>query len=347
MNPLVSIIVPIYNVEKYLSKCINSIVNQTLANIEIILIDDGSTDFSGSIADQYAKNDSRIKVIHKNNEGQGAARNIGIDLAKGDYIGFVDSDDWIDFDMYEKLYKSAIDNNACIAVCNRKVFDENGNLMTMVNVGKKSLKNIKDNMCDYIVSDLLYNHTVVVYNKIYKSEIIKSNKIYFKEVREVGSEDFLFNYQVLFYIDKIISIDNTNHNQLAREGSTAREYKLGAMERTAKLIENIYLYAEKINKQEIGKKVAPIILIFFQQWNYDLIKKYGNNLYRNMLCEQISAEKNKYFRLAEKEFIFDKDIKKYIYELGYSEKGRMFINLYMSLSLMKLYKLAVKIRTMI
>lgn len=98
MKPLVSVIVPIYNVEKYLSKCIESIINQTLSNIEIILINDGSTDSSGVIADNYAKNDSRIKVIHKKNGGQGSARNIGIELASGEYIGFVDSDDWIDLD---------------------------------------------------------------------------------------------------------------------------------------------------------------------------------------------------------------------------------------------------------
>lgn len=348
MKPLVSVIVPIYNVEKYLSKCIDSITNQTLTNIEIILVNDGSTDNSGIIADEYAKNDNRIKVIHKENGGQGSARNIGIELASGEYIGFVDSDDWIDLDMYDKLYNAAINNKASIAVCNRRVLDDNYNIKTVVNIKEKIIEDVKSNIVNYIVDDLLYKHTVVVYNKIYKSEIIKENKIYFKEVREVGSEDTLFNYQVLFYTSKIVAINNTYHNQLAREGSTAREYKFGVMERTAKLVESIYLYSEMMENMESGKKVAPIILLFFQQWNYNMIKTYGNdNLYNNMLKEQIIAEKNEYFKKAEEAFIFDKEIKIYTKRLGYSKRGKLFMDLYMILSLMKLYKLSVKIRMLV
>ena len=346
MKPLVSVIVPIYNVEKYLSKCIESIINQTLSNIEIILINDGSTDSSGVIADNYAKNDSRIKVIHKKNGGQGSARNIGIELASGEYIGFVDSDDWIDLDMYEKLYNAAMNSRASIAICNRKVLDENNNIKTVVNIKKKIIENVKNNIADYIIEYLLYKHTVVIYNKIYRSEIIKENKISFKEVKEVGSEDALFNYEVLFYVDKIVAINTTYHNQLAREGSTAREYKIGAMNRTANLIQNIYLYSKKIGKESIGIETAPIFLIFFQQWNYNLIKTYGNeDLFNNMVLEQSESGKNKYFRMAEKSFICEKNIKNYLSKLGYSSKGKVFMNLYMMLSLMGLYRLSIKVRT--
>lgn len=104
-NSLISVIVPVYNVEKYLPQCLNSIINQTYENLEIILINDGSTDNSGNICDEYAKRNSRIKAIHKENGGASSARNIGLDICKGDYIGFVDSDDWIELDMYESLYK--------------------------------------------------------------------------------------------------------------------------------------------------------------------------------------------------------------------------------------------------
>lgn len=106
----VSIIVPIYNTENYLNTCIKNLINQTLKEIEIILIDDGSTDNSGKICDEYAKKDKRIKVIHKKNEGAALARNVGIEIAQGEYIAFVDSDDYTDFDYYEKLYKGS-DNN--------------------------------------------------------------------------------------------------------------------------------------------------------------------------------------------------------------------------------------------
>ena len=151
---------------------------------------------------------------------------------------------------------------------------------------------------------------------------------------------------VLFYVDKIVAINTTYHNQLAREGSTAREYKIGAMNRTANLIQNIYLYSKKIGKESIGIETAPIFLIFFQQWNYNLIKTYGNeDLFNNMVLEQSESGKNKYFRMAEKSFIFDKNIKKYISKLGYSSKGKVFMNLYMMLSLMGLYRLSIKVRT--
>lgn len=103
-DDLISVIVPVYNVEKYLHKCINSILNQTYKNLEIILIDDGSTDNSGKICDEYALKDNRIKVIHKENGGLSSARNAGLDICSGDYIGFVDSDDYIAEDMYEYLY---------------------------------------------------------------------------------------------------------------------------------------------------------------------------------------------------------------------------------------------------
>lgn len=112
INSLISIIVPVYNIEQYISKCINSIICQTYSNIEIILVDDGSMDASGVICDEFAKSDLRIKVIHKNNEGLVKARKSGLNIAKGEYIGFVDGDDYIEPDMYEKLLEVASKNKA-------------------------------------------------------------------------------------------------------------------------------------------------------------------------------------------------------------------------------------------
>lgn len=103
MGPLLSIIIPIYNVEKYLKQCIDSVRNQTYQNLEIILVDDGASDDSGAICDEYASTDRRIKVIHKINAGQAEARNTGLEVATGDYITFVDSDDWLDLNLYESI----------------------------------------------------------------------------------------------------------------------------------------------------------------------------------------------------------------------------------------------------
>ena len=113
----ISIIVPIYNIEKYLPRCLDSILAQTYKNLEVILVDDGSVDNSGMIADKYARNDQRINVIHQVNKGVSAARNAGLDLATGDYIGFVDGDDYIEKDMYERLLFNAIKYKADISHC--------------------------------------------------------------------------------------------------------------------------------------------------------------------------------------------------------------------------------------
>lgn len=123
----ISVIVPVYNVEKYIHKCVDSILNQTYQNIEVILVDDGSPDACGSICDEYAKNDSRVIVVHKENGGLSDARNAGLDIATGEYIAFVDSDDWIEPDAYEYLIKNAIRYKVKMAVGGVKVFDEKYN----------------------------------------------------------------------------------------------------------------------------------------------------------------------------------------------------------------------------
>lgn len=115
--PVISIIVPVYNVERYLNKCVDSILAQTFTDFELLLIDDGSTDSSGTTCDQYAAKDSRVRVLHKENGGLSDARNTGIEAAKGDYIGFIDSDDYIDSDMYEYLYGLILKESADVAAC--------------------------------------------------------------------------------------------------------------------------------------------------------------------------------------------------------------------------------------
>lgn len=125
-NDKISVIVPIYNVEKYIDKCLKSIVNQTYKNLEILLINDGSTDNSGSICDKWTEFDSRIKVLHCENKGVSTARNRGINIATGKFIAFCDPDDTLDNNFYEQLYKNIIKNNADVSMTSTKLyFDEN------------------------------------------------------------------------------------------------------------------------------------------------------------------------------------------------------------------------------
>ena len=127
--PELSIIVPIYKVEKYLPKCIESILNQSFIDFELILVDDGSPDYCGLICDEYAGKDSRVKVIHQNNQGVSAARNAALDVAAGRYLGFVDADDWIEKDMYQTMLQTAFANGADVVICGIQYFTENGILI--------------------------------------------------------------------------------------------------------------------------------------------------------------------------------------------------------------------------
>lgn len=190
----VSIIVPIYNCEKYLKKCINSILNQTYKNIEVILINDGSDDSSGKICDRYAKKFTCIKVFHTVNSGVSNARNIGIKNSTGDYIQFVDSDDYIKSTMTEKLLKSALKNNSDMVICGYKtVFKYRTKPEIVDNINR-----------DYKINDFLYklleaqkfNYFNSPVNKLYKANIIKANNIIFRKDISLG-EDLIFNLEYI------------------------------------------------------------------------------------------------------------------------------------------------------
>ncbi|MFC3904129.1 glycosyltransferase family 2 protein [Clostridium disporicum] len=348
MKPKVSVIVPIYNVEKYLGKCIESIINQTLKDIEIILVNDGSTDNSGIIAEDYAKLDKRIKVIHQENAGQGQARNMGISISNGEYIGFIDSDDWIDVNMYEYLYKSITMNNADIGVCSRRGYNEDGSIGHTKLVEDNEIFYIDKNIGEYVVKHLFYPHTVSSCNKLYKSDLIKKNNIMFKSVDEVGSEDALFNYCTLLNTKKVVTVRSVFYNGLEREGSTTRKYKEDSMKRTANLITEIYKYSERENKEEIAKEVAPILLLFFQQWNYNYIKTYSSGSIKDTIeNEHKKLYAEKYLKYAEKSLVLSKSSNYYMKSMGYSKNGQLFIKFYMLLSYLNLNWLAAKVRTII
>ena len=170
MNELISIIIPIYNVEKYLHCCINSVIRQTYKNLEIILIDDGSPDNCGKICDEYAKKDNRIKVIHKENGGLSSARNAGLDIAKGEYISFVDSDDYVAENFIEKLYKLCKENDADIAECD--FYRIKANEKSMLYVSTTAVMN-KELNCD----DKLLVGNVTTWRIMFNRQFIMLNNI--------------------------------------------------------------------------------------------------------------------------------------------------------------------------
>lgn len=203
----VSIIVPVYNVEKYIRKCLESLVNQTLKDIEVIVVNDGSPDNSQSIIDEYVKKYPHIiKSYVKENGGQGSARNYGYQKATGEYIGFVDSDDYVSLDMYEKLYNKAILNKSDIVICKYTVIDENNNSKEYQYLFNKT----NNDKIDY-----LFNNTGVC-NKIYKRNLLKK----FEFRSKVWYEDIDFIIKILLKAKKISSIEDELYYYLVREGST-------------------------------------------------------------------------------------------------------------------------------
>ncbi|MDU6472960.1 glycosyltransferase family 2 protein [Intestinibacter bartlettii] len=194
--PKVSIVVPIYNVEKYLEQCLDSIINQTLKDIEIILVDDGSPDNCPQMCDDYAKKDSRIKVVHKKNGGLSSARNAGIEVAIGDYIGFIDSDDYIELDMYEKMYNIARESNVDFVMSDYyRVSDEGKIKATLdMNEGIYDKKKIKKDIFPTLImgDDINYGRLLSVWNCLYKRELLYQNNLMFDEEVKY-SEDNLFS----------------------------------------------------------------------------------------------------------------------------------------------------------
>lgn len=173
-TPKVSILVPVYNVEKYIEECIESLINQTYENLEIILVDDGSTDNSGIICDKYAEKDSRIKVIHQENQGLATVRNVSVAAATGDYIGFVDSDDFVSPDMYSDMMSIAQENEADIVMCNLGYVDQNGNEIPNVRSAKLISERILTGR--QFVTELCkeYNSTyVVTVDKLYRRSLFE------------------------------------------------------------------------------------------------------------------------------------------------------------------------------
>lgn len=195
----VSVIIPIYNVEKYLRRCLNSIVNQTLSDIEIICINDGSTDNSLEILQEYAQKDERIVIINQQNEGVSRARNYGINIAKGEYIGFLDSDDYIDYNFYEKLYEAAKRTNAEIA-CASIYWNRYKDYMLKI----KKEKLCKKPSSKYIAAAL--PACCYVWNKIYKTSKIKEHNCYFEP--DIYYEDMPWTFRTVYLLNKMITVPN-------------------------------------------------------------------------------------------------------------------------------------------
>lgn len=261
MDHKISIIVPVYNVEAYVKKSIESIINQTYSNLEIFLIDDGSTDSSGDICEEYAKIDSRITVVHKNNGGQGSARNIGINMAQGDYIMFLDSDDYMQLDCIQKLLELIISNDYDVSVCNYMFVDEEGN-----SYGNFSDSKDKRELNGYEAIRFMWNDEIIniaPWAKLYKRSLWQDFRF-----KECYCEDSASMY--LFYKDntRLVYTPEPLVNYVMRKTSDVRHF-------TEKKLFMLDIYDEVVDyaKREmpdylvgaaISKQTAVNFHVYFQ-----------------------------------------------------------------------------------
>lgn len=241
---LISLIIPVYKVEKYLEKCIQSVINQTYENLQIILVDDGSPDNCGKICDEYAKKDHRIEVIHKSNGGLSDARNKGLEIAKGEYIGFVDSDDYIEADMYEVLYNLLKQYNADVSICN----------FYTVSQGKISIKNADNGINDYnrieILKEILLDRNIQSYawNKLYKKELFDEIKYPIgKKYEDIGTTFYVFEK-----CNKIVVTSEPEYYYLKRSDSLVNNVTESTVLDYTEIIIQRYLYTKE-NIKELKK----------------------------------------------------------------------------------------------
>lgn len=223
MKPKISIIVPVYKVEQYIHKCIDSILAQTFTDFEIILVDDGSPDKCGEICDDFAKKDNRIKVIHKSNGGVSSARNRGIDTAKGDYIAFIDPDDTVEPNIYITLLEQALANSADIVVCPIKTINLISNTTSISSVWEKVCCSIdKKTIADSIIPSVLnakYFSLLSCFNKLYRKSWFDNFKIRFDENRHHG-EDVRLNLILLTQINSLVFVEQPLYNYYIRKRSS-------------------------------------------------------------------------------------------------------------------------------
>lgn len=262
MNPKVSVIVPIYNVDKYLERCLESLVNQSLQEIEIILIDDGSTDNSPLICDKYAKQDTRIKVVHKQNQGLGMARNTGLELASGEYVVFIDSDDFIEKNAYQEMYDMIKSESAEMLITNYYEYvtntSEKKEMRTVRNARIVEGEEIKKLACQMVgFSPLKKNEDDIgmsVWKNMYLRRLIEDNQIKFYSEREYVSEDAVFQLMIIPKMKKVRLSTNCYYYYCQNDNqSLSATFRESKFEEYKKLYQKEYELLESNGIVETGK----------------------------------------------------------------------------------------------
>ncbi|WP_251549862.1 glycosyltransferase family 2 protein [Neobacillus muris] len=336
MNPKLSIIVPVYNVESYLNKCVDSILSQTFKDFELILVNDGSPDHCGAICDHYAERDIRVKVIHKKNGGLSSARNAGLDVAKGDYIGLIDSDDYIHEKMFEILLENARQHSSDIVVCDFIKVKENQyvNVNSSCKNGRvKHYSNIEAlhqlffrDENSYITNAGNNTKWVVVWNKIYKRQIFQGAR--FNEGR-ICEDEFII-HKLLYNSKKITAVSNQLYYYVQRPNSIMNtSYSIKRLDKVYALKDRVDFFSKIKEKKLHSLAYKSYLDTFF--WNYYLAKNQLSNsrLELRLLKQTLNGSvksllNNPFFSWKQKLAVLAFMINPIIYELLVNQKSGVY-----------------------
>lgn len=302
--PLLSIIIPVYNAEKYISTCIDSIRNQTFSDFELILVDDGSTDSCGMICDDYRKLDSRIKVLHQANLGVSAARNRGIEEARGQFVAMVDSDDTLDKDMYSILINTAISNDVDLVICGIEEVCGDKVIVRNYNLPDNQVLNENDIINRVIASDFTSENIInSPCNKLYKRELIESQHLQFPS--RVRGEDWLFNIDYLQVAKSVIYIDRPLYHYYRHDESAMSKFLPNQFDLW---LENREVRQKLLNKYRLNVDIKAYNRIWIEKVfnylaaknnrDYSLILTILKNQEFKKACKNSNILRSKVFDLA-------------------------------------------------
>ena len=301
MKPLVSVIIPVYNTERYLDKCIESVLAQTVQELEIILVDDGATDNSPRLCDEWAKKESRIQVIHKQNEGLGYTRNAGLKVAMGEYVSFLDSDDTLDRDTYEKCIRRMQELGADACYFGRKTMDAQGNMHLNTNIPEQLVYRGRDVSAEF--AKRYFGYFPIEESKIpyiqasaccvlYRRGIIEKNGLCFCSEREYLSEDSFFNLDFCKNASCVCIFPEDFYNYTFNPNSLTKKRNKDKLNRIKKMYIKMEEYAEKFPEIEDSKE--RVKALFFGYTRFFMINEIAaakaegiRELYRTVkeLCE--------------------------------------------------------------
>ncbi len=333
--PKVSIIVPVYNVEKYLQRCLESLVNQTLADLEFICINDGSTDASLEILNKYAEKDPRFVIINQKNQSSGAARNNGLKYAKGKYIAYVDPDDWIELDAMEVLYKKAEETNAEVVLFNFNIVSDMSTIhFSYLDAFKANVSYDLNSTSFFKYRDMgenVFKILAGIWDKFYRKDFLEKHNIHFSPTYR--SDDGLFVLMVVYYAEKMCYLNKNLYNYYMRSDSTMSKFTpkhFTSFDAKRDVIDFVKTYMPDWQSVYIEGIIIGLVNAYkgLQFWDFCTRRKYnkkcsellGENDYKKYL-QHIRKERPLWKDMCSIQRVNDRGIRyKKISVLGYSFK---------------------------